>query len=178
MSSTFHDSKPRLASLHSGVSDGGFAMSAVGLPTEGTVDEYEDEEDSPYEEVRASVSNMDDPEMPVLTLRMWLIGIFLTVGSAAVNTFFNFRSPQIYVISLPVLCVARPTARASASDTELVPPHPSRRLIAYPLGRFAATVLPIRQYRLPTLLGGGQFSFNPGPSRVYLFYPSYDPIIR
>ena len=84
-------------------------MSAVGLglglPTEGTMDEYEEEEDSPYEEVRASVSNMDDPDMPVLTFRMWFIGIFLTVGSAAINTFFNFRSPQIYVIALPILCV-------------------------------------------------------------------------
>jgi hypothetical protein len=110
---TFHeDSKPRLASLHSAASDGGFVMSAVGLPTasEGImIDEYEDEEDSPYEEVRASVSNMDDPDMPVLTFRMWFIGILLTLLSAAVNTFFNFRNPQIYVISLPVLLVLPPT---------------------------------------------------------------------
>jgi len=105
MSSAIHDAKPRLASLHSGLSDGGFAMSEVGLQTEAMMDEYEEEEDSPYEEVRASVSNMDDPDMPVLTFRMWIIGIFLTVGSAAINTFFNFRNPQIYVISLPVLCV-------------------------------------------------------------------------
>jgi len=80
-------------------------MSVVGLQTEAMMEDYEDEEDSPYEEVRASVSNMDDPEMPVLTFRMWFIGLFLTIGSAAVNTFFNFRNPQIYVISLPVLCV-------------------------------------------------------------------------
>lgn len=36
-----------------------------------------EEEDSPYAEVRASVSNIDDPEMPCLTLRMWLIGFIL-----------------------------------------------------------------------------------------------------
>ena len=29
-----------------------------------------DEEDSPYPEVRASVSNVDDPEMPTLTFRI------------------------------------------------------------------------------------------------------------
>ena len=69
------------------------------------VDPAEEEEDSPYAEVRASVSNIDDPDMPVLTFRMWVIGIFLNAGSAAVNTFLNFRDPQIYVISLPVLCV-------------------------------------------------------------------------
>ncbi|GAA6001745.1 hypothetical protein JCM5350_007212, partial [Sporobolomyces pararoseus] len=33
--------------------------------------EYEEEEDSPYPEVRASVSNIDDPEMPSLTFRVW-----------------------------------------------------------------------------------------------------------
>src|SRR5258708_7039591 len=108
MSSAIHDSKPPLASLHSEVGDGAFVMSAVGLQTAAMmVDEYEDEEDSPYEEVRGRVSNMDEPDMPVLTFRMWFIGIFITVGSAAVNTFFNFRNPQIYVISLPVLCVER-----------------------------------------------------------------------
>lgn len=110
MSSHIHDDS-KLASFHSEVGDGDFVMSAVGLHLQmqmqsgAMMDDYGDEEDSPYEEVRVSVSNMDDPDMPVLTFRMWFIGIFLTVGSAAVNTFFNFRNPQIYVISLPVLCV-------------------------------------------------------------------------
>lgn len=36
-----------------------------------------DEEDSPYPEVRASVSNIDDPEMPALTFRMWFVGLTL-----------------------------------------------------------------------------------------------------
>jgi hypothetical protein len=36
-----------------------------------------DEEDSPFPEVRASVSNVDDPEMPALTIRMWVIGLTL-----------------------------------------------------------------------------------------------------
>jgi hypothetical protein len=35
------------------------------------------EEDSPYPEVRASVSNIDDPDMPVLTIRMWVVGLVL-----------------------------------------------------------------------------------------------------
>jgi len=106
------------ASFHSEGGDGGFVMSAVGLQTAALMDDFEDEEDSPYEEVRASVSNMDDPEMPVLTFRMWIIGIFLTVGSAAANTFFNFRNPQIYIVSLPVLYVERdcPVAPLHARD--------------------------------------------------------------
>jgi len=40
-----------------------------------------DEEDSPYPEVRASVSNVDDPEMPALTLRMWFVGLLLCMAS-------------------------------------------------------------------------------------------------
>ena len=41
-----------------------------------------EEEDSPYPEVRASVSNIDDPEMPCLTIRMWLIGMLLVLITA------------------------------------------------------------------------------------------------
>ncbi len=40
-----------------------------------------DEEDSPYPEVRASVSNVDDPDMPALTLRMWFVGLLLCMAS-------------------------------------------------------------------------------------------------
>ena len=46
-------------------------------------DEHE-EEDSPYAEVRASVSNIDDPEMPVPTLRMWTVGLGLIFVAAYV----------------------------------------------------------------------------------------------
>ena len=40
-----------------------------------------DEEDSPYPEVRASVSNVDDTEMPALTIRMWFVGLLLCMTS-------------------------------------------------------------------------------------------------
>ncbi|KAI9617251.1 hypothetical protein H4Q26_013117 [Puccinia striiformis f. sp. tritici PST-130] len=41
------------------------------------IEDFEmDEEDSPYPEVRASVSNIDDPEMPCLTFRAWVLGLF------------------------------------------------------------------------------------------------------
>ena len=41
----------------------------------------DEDEDSPYPEVRASVSNIDDPEMPAMTPRMWFIGLTLTLAS-------------------------------------------------------------------------------------------------
>jgi hypothetical protein len=41
-----------------------------------------EEEDSPFPEVRASVSNIDDPDMPALTLRMWFVGLVLCLISS------------------------------------------------------------------------------------------------
>ena len=113
MLGVIHDSKPRVAILHSQITDARFTMPDSGLQIEAMTEEYEEEEDSPYAEVRASVSNTDDPDMPVLTFRMWAIGIFLTVGCASINTFFYFRNPQIFIIALPVLCVQRASLSAT-----------------------------------------------------------------
>jgi OPT family small oligopeptide transporter len=129
-----------------------------------------EDEDSPYPEVRASVSNIDDPDMPTLTIRMWLIGLFLCMIGGALNVFFNFRSPAPSIVPLTLL------------------------LISYPMGKFLAFILPITTYRfsLPSLpssiLSSSfcsslplpllrlirpltiprviEFSFNPGPWNI------------
>ncbi|KIJ51353.1 hypothetical protein M422DRAFT_158620 [Sphaerobolus stellatus SS14] len=103
------------------------------------------DEDSPYPEVRASVSNVDDPEMPTLTFRMWLVGLLLVTFSAAFNVVFNFRSPAPSIIPLVIL------------------------LVTYPFGKFAAYILPIRTYSIPfpKRLGGPcEVSLNPGPFNI------------
>ncbi len=102
----------------------------------------DDEEDSPYAEVRASVSNMDDPEMPTLTFRMWILGLTLVLIGVSLNTFFMFRYPAPFFLPNVIL------------------------LIAYPLGKVLALILPIRTWVLPRILGGGKFSLNPGPFNV------------
>ena len=102
-----------------------------------------DEEDSPYPEVRASVSNIDDPDMPALTIRMWFVGLFLCMTSrfvfdfllfaiyywfnhcSSLNVFFNFRDPAPTVMPIALL------------------------LISYPMGKFLAFTLPIRTFRIP-----------------------------
>jgi len=38
-------------------------------------------EDSPFAEVRASVSNIDNPDMPAMTIRMWFVGLVLCMAS-------------------------------------------------------------------------------------------------
>lgn len=102
----------------------------------------EEEEDSPYPEVRASVSNTDDTEMPASTIRMWFLGMLLCFIAISLNTYFNFRYPSPYLTPLIIL------------------------LISYPCGKFLAYALPIQTYYLPSWLGGGSFSLNPGPFNV------------
>ncbi|KAG8772331.1 hypothetical protein FRC15_002803, partial [Serendipita sp. 397] len=129
-----------------------YPMANVGVQTRHSGEDDLDEEDSPYEEVRASVSNTDDPSMPVNTFRMWTIGLLLTILGAGMNTFFIFRSPYRLIVSYAVL------------------------LIAFPIGRFMAYILPIRQWKLPRWIGGGSFSLNPGPFNIKTFYMSYMPM--
>ena len=61
------------------------------------------EDDSPYPEVRASVSNTDDPAMPAMTFRSWFVGIVLCILASGLNIFFNFRYPAPYIAPLILL---------------------------------------------------------------------------
>ena len=70
-------------------------------------------DNSPYPQVRAVVSTDDDPDMPSLTFRTWVIGIILMSGAAAVNGLFENRQPQINLgaITLQILaCRSRPVS--------------------------------------------------------------------
>jgi hypothetical protein len=100
------------------------------------------EEDSPYAEVRAAVSNLDDPDMPALTLRSWVLGMFVCLVVASANTFFYFRSPSP---TIPYMVV---------------------QVVVYPMGKFLAWALPIREFTMPKWLGGFSFSLNPCPFNV------------
>src|SRR5882757_2018901 len=62
--------------------------------------------------------------------------------SRALNVYYTFRSPAPSVAPLALV------------------------LIAYPIGKFLAFVVPTRTYRLPRWLGGVEFSLNPGPWNI------------
>ncbi|KAG9049592.1 hypothetical protein FS837_009792 [Tulasnella sp. UAMH 9824] len=96
------------------------------------------EEDSPYPEVRASVSNTDDPEMPCLTFRMWAVGLALCLIMNAANMYLYLRSPSPYITS------------------------PATVILGYAGGKLLAATLPIRSWKL----GGYEFSLNPGPFNI------------
>ncbi|GAA6064754.1 hypothetical protein JCM10212_002673 [Sporobolomyces blumeae] len=109
-------------------------------------DHEEAEEDSPYPEVRASVSNIDDPEMPVLTLRMWFMGFLFCIIISAVNMFFSLRYPAPLITPLIT------------------------QIFSYPLGKFLAHFLPIAAWTVPRWLrkfgAPSELSLNPGPFNI------------
>ncbi|KAF9367097.1 hypothetical protein CPB97_006339 [Podila verticillata] len=47
----------------------------------------EEEENSPIPEVAAMVSNKDDPSLPVLTFRYWLMAVIFSLGLSFFNQF-------------------------------------------------------------------------------------------
>lgn len=105
----------------------------------------DDEEDSPYPEVRASVSNIDDTEMPCLTFRSWFLGLFFTITVGAMNVFFFFRYP-------------------SPSITPIIV-----QVVSYPAGKLLAWILPTTTWTVPKRLRsilGDEVSLNPGPFNI------------
>ncbi|KAJ7893455.1 OPT oligopeptide transporter protein-domain-containing protein [Mycena olivaceomarginata] len=86
-----------------------------------TAIEFDDE--SPYPEVRAAVSSVDDPSMPVNTFRMWFLGILLTILLAGINQVFEYRAPSVFITSIV------------------------GQLISLPMGKFLEWVLPSRQFK-------------------------------
>ncbi|KZT65583.1 OPT oligopeptide transporter [Daedalea quercina L-15889] len=103
---------------------------------EADLDDFNDE--SPYAEVRAAVSNIDDPSMPVNTFRMWFLGIILTTLMAGINHFFDERYPSVAISSLVI------------------------QLVALPLGKGLAWALPERRFNT----FGYVWSLNPGPFNI------------
>ncbi|VDB85097.1 unnamed protein product [Peniophora sp. CBMAI 1063] len=69
------------------------------------------ENDSPYPEVRSAVSNTDDPDMPVNTLRAWVVGLIWSILIPGVNQFFFFRYPSVTIGPLVPLLLTFPVMR-------------------------------------------------------------------
>nr|GMD10413.1 oligopeptide transporter 7-like [Ipomoea batatas] len=85
------------------------------------------EENSPIREVALTVPTTDDPSLPVLTFRMWVLGTFSCVLLSFLNQFFWYRtepltitgiSAQIAVVPLGQLMAARITDRVFFKGTK------------------------------------------------------------
>nr|CAB3447591.1 unnamed protein product [Digitaria exilis] len=99
----------------------------------------DEEETSPIEEVRMTVPSTDDPSLPVWTFRMWSIGLVSCALLSFLNQFFSYRAEPLVVTQVAV------------------------QVASLPVGHFMARVLPRTRYRIPAMLGGGEWSLNPGP---------------
>ncbi|KAJ4962257.1 hypothetical protein NE237_022196 [Protea cynaroides] len=104
-------------------------------------EEEEEEELSPIEQVRLTVTNTDDPSLPVWTFRMWTLGLLSCCMLSFLNQFFSYRTEPIIITQLTV------------------------QVASLPAGRFMALVLPRTKFRLLGM-GSREFSLNPGPFNI------------
>lgn len=99
----------------------------------------DNEEDvSPIEQVRLTVTNTDDPTLPVWTFRMWFLGLFSCCLLSFLNQFFSYRTEPLVITQITI------------------------QVATLPIGHFLATVLPTTKFRVPGF-GSRLFSLNPGP---------------
>uniref|UniRef100_A0A7N0TN61 Oligopeptide transporter 4 n=3 Tax=Kalanchoe fedtschenkoi TaxID=63787 RepID=A0A7N0TN61_KALFE len=97
-----------------------------------------DDDESPVEEVRLTVTNTDDPTLPVWTFRMWFLGLLSCALLSFLNQFFAYRTEPLIVTQITV------------------------QVAVLPIGHFLAAVLPRAKFRIPGC-GARSFSLNPGP---------------
>lgn len=88
--------------------------------------------------VEATVPLTDNPLLPTLTFRFWILSFLFTVVVAFINQFFSFRNTPL---SIGILVI---------------------QLLSFPLGKFLAHVLPERNINL----GYWEFCLNPGPFNI------------
>jgi OPT family oligopeptide transporter len=124
-----------------GTDDRGLAEPMGAVKEEGILDD-DDEDASPVEQVRLTVPTTDDPSLPVWTFRMWSIGLLSCALMSFLNQFFAYRTEPLVVTQITV------------------------QVASLPVGHFLARVLPRTRFRAPAMLGGGEWSLNPGPFNI------------
>ncbi|PHH63553.1 hypothetical protein CDD81_5740 [Ophiocordyceps australis] len=113
------------------------AIASGDAEKEAVVDDALIHQDSPYSEVRSSVPPYDI-EVPVNTIRAWVIGGLLCTIIAGCNVLLNLRRTPITITSTVV------------------------QLVAYPLGLGWAKYMPASAFTL----FGHTFELNPGPFNI------------
>ncbi|RUS28429.1 hypothetical protein BC938DRAFT_481898 [Jimgerdemannia flammicorona] len=132
--------QPNLASEkpHDNIDNDVVFTEKIDKDEEAAQDEIEIEENSPIPMVAAVVSNKDDPTLPIITFRFWVLSTLFTIMGASLSQFYFFRQngPGYSILFV--------------------------QLASWSLGKLMARWLPERQFNL----FGWRFSFNPGPFNV------------
>lgn len=104
--------------------------------------------DSRYPEVRASVPNTDDFDMPQNTLRMWIIGFIMTTLGCIINTVFFLHSPSFAISTFVASMVAWPLGRLWERFM------PDRTVLGVPLN---PAPFNLKEHALITIMAGVSF---------------------
>ncbi|KAB2055154.1 hypothetical protein ES319_A11G016500v1 [Gossypium barbadense] len=96
----------------------------------------EEEEECPVKQVEITVPKTDDPTLPAVTFRMWVLGLSSCIVLSFVNQFFWYRKMPLTISSI------------------------SAMIAVVPLGHLMAKTLPHCVFFENTRL---EFSMNPGP---------------
>lgn len=99
----------------------------------------EDDESCVVREVELTVPKTDDPTMPILTFRMWVLGITSCVLLSVVNQFFWYRKQPLSVTAI------------------------SAQIAVVPIGHLMARTITKRKFFEGSKW---EFSLNPGPFNV------------
>ncbi|GMN44352.1 hypothetical protein TIFTF001_013549 [Ficus carica] len=102
-------------------------------------DQDDDQEQCVVKQVDLTVPKTDDPTMPVLTFRMWVLGLASCVLLSFVNQFFWYRTQPLIISSI------------------------SAQIAVVPLGHLLARSLPTRLFFKGTPF---EFTMNPGPFNI------------
>lgn len=86
-----------------------------------------------------TVPTIDDPELPVLTFRMWALGTLSCVVLSFLNQFFWYRTEPLSITAI------------------------SAQIAVVPLGQLMAAKLPSRPFLRGTRW---EFTLNPGPFNI------------
>lgn len=102
-------------------------------------EEVNENEECSIKQVELTVPKTDDPTLPILTFRMWVLGIVSCVLLSFVNQFFWYRTQPLSVTSI------------------------SAQIAVVPIGHFMARTLPTRVFFKDTRF---EFSLNRGPFNI------------
>ncbi|XP_004502063.1 oligopeptide transporter 7-like [Cicer arietinum] len=97
------------------------------------------EENSPIKQVALTVPTTDDPSLPVLTFRMWVLGTLSCVLLSFLNQFFWYRTEPLTITAI------------------------SAQIAVVPLGQLMASKITKRVFFKGT---SWEFTLNPGPFNV------------
>ncbi|MED6128646.1 OPT superfamily, partial [Stylosanthes scabra] len=72
-------------------------------------------ENSPIEQVALTVPTTDDPSLPVLTFRMWVLGMLSCVLLSFLNQFFWYRTEPLSITAISAQIAVVPLGQVMAS---------------------------------------------------------------